>query len=159
MFVWDVELRPKYTSPFSRTRTQGSPSPMWNSLSEPLAGLCVLLLVVILRIPLGCDWSAIGSTHKDVMWQASKTLLHLLFWRWIVFSTHSLWSTINSTNPSDSVCLSVRNWTGVVLFGLKTVEQFLTSFQLKFCIGRAKTRPMYVTATDLCQITSDANTK
>ena len=35
----------------------------------------------------------------------------------------------------------------------QTVEQFLFRFQLRFCIGGAKTRLIYVTATYLRQIT------
>ena len=42
---------------------QGTPSPMWNALSEPLGELVVHLLIFltivrILWIPLSCDWSA-----------------------------------------------------------------------------------------------------
>ena len=69
---------PKYTTPFSRRRTRGTPSPSpvrapGRALRTSSFSWLSIRLSVILRIPIDCDWSAIGSTHKDVMWQRCST--------------------------------------------------------------------------------------
>ena len=69
------------------------------------------LVFVILRIPLGCDWSAIGSTNKDVMWQA---LLAVTCFQRPQLSEYYKFD--------ESVRLSVRNGVGGVSYGLNAPQ-------------------------------------